>query len=169
MKPEFNSRRLNGITRSKGKMYELNLPEELHIAIPETSEPRELFLLAIATLGDIAAKLGDADDVDVPLPPTDIEELGFAASFFDAFLESRFSSDLSRDTTLLAASAYYLARRPGSSLVLARRLEQGTVDSAVEKLLVWLLQANWANDPALEHPVFGTELTTLAKLLAFHF
>lgn len=169
MKPEFNSRRLYGITRSKGKMYELNLPEELHIAIPETSEPRELFLLAIATLGDIAAKLGEADDVDVPLPPTDIEELGFAASFFDAFLESRFSSDLSRDVTLLAASAYYLARRPGSSLVLARRLEQGTVDSAVEKLLVWLLQANWANYPTLEHPVFGTELTTLAKLLAFHF
>lgn len=169
MKPEFNSRRLYGITRSKGKMYELSLPEELHIAIPENSEPRELFLLAIATLGDVAAKLGDADDVDVPLPPTDIEELGFAASFFDAFLESQFSSDISRDTTLLAASAYYLARRPGSSLVLARRLGQDQVGSAVEKLLIWLLQANWVNYPALEHPVFGTELTTLAKLLAFHF
>lgn len=42
MKPEFNSRRLFGITRSKGKMYELNLAEELHIAVPENSEPREL-------------------------------------------------------------------------------------------------------------------------------
>lgn len=169
MRPEFNSRRLYGITRSKGKMYELNLPEELHIAVPENSEPRELFLLAIATLGDAAATLGDVDDVGIPLPPTAIEELGFAASFFDAFLESRFSSEISRDTALLAASAYYLARRPGSSLVLARRIEGDPADSAVDKLLIWLLQARWNDYPSIEHPLFGTSLTSLAKLLAFHF
>ena len=169
MRPEFNSRRLYGITRSRGKMYELNLPEEQHIAIPENSEPRELFLLAIGTLGDVAATLSDAEDVDIPLLPATIEELSFAASFFDAFLESKFSSGISRDTALLAASAYYLARRPGSSLVLARKLEDDPVDSAVDKLLIWLLRAKWDNYPSSEHSLFGTALGDLAKLLAFHF
>jgi POLQ-like helicase len=169
MRPEFNSRRLYGITRSKGKMYELDLPEGQHIAVPENSEPRELFLLAIGTLGDIAAKLADAEDVDIPLPPTTLEELSFAASFFDAFLESKFSSGISRETTLLGASAYYLARRPGSSLVLARQLEDDPGDSAVDKLLIWILRAKWGNYPSSEHSLFGTTLTDLAKLLAFHF
>lgn len=169
MKPEFNSRRLFGITRSKGKMYELSLAEELHIAVPEKSEPRELFLLAVGTLGDVAATLSDAEDVDAPLPPATIEELSFAASFFDAFLESRFDTEISRDTALLAASAYYLARRPGSSLVLARQIDADAEDSAVDKLLHWLLQAQWTNYPSGEHLLFGTELGKLAKLLAFHF
>jgi POLQ-like helicase len=169
MKPEFNSRRLFGITRSKGKMYELNLAEELHIAVPENSEPRELFLLAVGTLGDVAATLSDAEDVDAPLPQAATEELSFSASFFDAFLESRFDSEISRDTALLAASAYYLARRPGSSLVLARRLDDDPDESTVDKLLYWLLQAKWANYPAGEHPLFGNQLAKLAKLLAFHF
>lgn len=169
VRPEFNSRRLFGITRSKGKMYELNLAEELHIAVPENSEPRELFLLAVGTLGDVAATLSDAEDVDAPLPQAATEELNFSASFFDAFLESRFDSEISRDIALLAASAYYLARRPGSSLVLARQLDADPDDSAVDKLLYWLLQAKWANYPGGEHPLFGIELAKLAKLLAFHF
>ena len=169
MKPEFNSRRLFGITRSKGKMYELSLAEELHISVPENSEPRELFLLAVGTLGDVAATLSDAEDVDAPLPPAAIEELSFSASFFDAFLESRFASDISRDTALLAASAYYLARRPGSSLVLARQLVDDPDDPVVDELLSWVLQAKWTNYPDGEHPLFGTELTNLARLLAFHF
>jgi hypothetical protein len=42
MKPEFNSKRLFGITRSKGKMYELDVPENLHISIAEQSNPEEL-------------------------------------------------------------------------------------------------------------------------------
>lgn len=169
MKPEFNSRRLFGITRSKGKMYELSLSEELHIAIPENSEPRELFLLAVGTLGDVAATLSDVEDVDAPLSPVVTEELSFAASFFDAFLESRFDTAISRDIALLAASAYYLARRPGSSLVLARQLDADAEDSAVDNLLYWLLQARWANYPSGNHPLFGAELGNLAKLLAVHF
>lgn len=169
MRPEFNSRRLFGITRSKGKMYELGLPEALHIAIPEKSEPQELFVLTVGTLGDVAATLSDAENVDVPLPPPTMEELGFSASFFDAFLESRFSENIARDTALLAASAYYLARRPGSSLVIARRLDVIAGDPAVDKLLHWVLLARWANYPADFHPFFGTALGNVAKLLAFHF
>lgn len=169
MRPEFNSRRLFGITRSKGKMYELGLPEALHIAVPAGSEPQELFVLTIGTLGDVAATLGDAEVANVPLPPPTVDELSFSASFFDAFLESKFSEPLARDTTLLASSAYYLARRPGSSLVLARRLDANAADPPVDKLLHWVLQAKWANFPANSHPLYGEELTNIARLLAFHF
>lgn len=104
MTPEFNSRRLFGITRSKGKMYELGLPESLHIAVPPNSEPQELFVLTVGTLGDVAALLSDSDNVDVPLPPPTVDELSFSASFFDAFLESRFSDSIARDTSLLLIS-----------------------------------------------------------------
>ena len=169
MRPEFNSRRLFGITRSKGKMYELGLPETMHIAVPANSEPQELFLLTVGTLGDVAAILSDAENVNVPLPPSIMEELGFSASFFDAFIESRFSKDIERDTALLAASAYYLARRPGSSLVLARQLKVLDEDSPVDKLLHWVLLSRWAKYPADVHPFFGTALGNVAKLLAYHF
>ena len=169
MRPEFNSRRLFGITRSKGKMYELGLPEGLHISVPQNSEPQELFVLTVGTLGDAAAILSEAENVAVALPSATVEELGFSASFFDAFLESRFKDSLARDTTLLAASAYYLARRPGSSLVLARRLAEAGTDAPVDKLLHWTLQARWASYPNDAHPLFGSALGNVARLLAFHF
>jgi POLQ-like helicase len=169
MRPEFNSRRLFGITRSKGKMYELGLSEALHIAVPANSEPQELFILTVGTLGDVAATLSDAEDVDLPLPPATVEDLGFSASFFDAFLESRFSDEVARDTALLAASAYYLARRPGSSLVLARQLEERPGDPPVDKLLHWTLLTRWATYPSDAHPIFGEALGDVAKLLAYHF
>jgi hypothetical protein len=169
MRPEFNSRRLFGITRSKGKMYELGLSEALHIAVPPKSEPQELFLLTVGTLGDVAAILSDAVNVNVPLPPSTMEEMGFSASFFDAFLESRFSESITRDTALLASSAYYLAHRPGSSLVLARRIHVNAADEPVDKLLHWVLLARWSEFPGDIHPYFGTALQDVAKLLAFHF
>lgn len=169
MRPESNSRRLFGITRSKGKMFELGLPESLHIAVPEESEPQELFVLTVGTLGDVAEIVSEAENVDIPLPATTIEEIGFSARFFDAFLESRFSEGIARDTTLLAASAYYIARRPGSSLVLARQLDDLAEDSPVDMLLHWVLLAQWDEYPTAEHPFFGKALENVAKLLAVHF
>ena len=77
-------------------MYELGLPEGSHIAVPANSEPQELFLLTVGTLGDVAATLSDSDNVDVPLPPSTADELGFSASFFDAFLGFKFSQTISR-------------------------------------------------------------------------
>lgn len=168
MRHEFNSRRLFGITRSKGKMYELGLPESLHIAVPPKSEPQELFLLTVGTLGDVAAALSDSANDGASLPSSAIDEVGFSASFFDAFLESRFSESISRDTALLASSAYYLARRPGSSLVLARRIQMDT-DSSVERLLHWVLSARWNEYPEDLHPLYGNAIHGVAKLLANHF
>jgi len=169
MRHEFNSRRLFGITRSKGKMYEFGLPEALHIAVPPKSEPQTMFGLTVGTLGDVSAILNDAEDVDMPLPQTLLEELGFSASFFDAFLESRFSAGIDRDMALLAASAYYLSRRPGSSLVIARRIAVLHGDPPVDKLLHWVLMARWGQYPTDSHPLFGTALGKVSRLLAFHF
>jgi POLQ-like helicase len=169
MKPEFNSHRLFGITRSKGKMYEFGLPEALHLEVPEKSEPQELFLLAVGTLGDVSDKLSETDNVNEPLPESATKELLFSASFFDAFIESRFNQTIDRDTALLAASAYYLVRRPGSSQVLARQLPRREQDSPVEKLLHWLLLAEWSNYPTIDHPLFGKALGDVARLMAIHF
>ena len=169
MKPEFQSRRLFGITRAKGKMYEFGLPESSHITVPADVEPAALFLLTVGTLGDAAAAVSDAEQADMALGQTAVDELGFSASFFDAFLASRFSEEVSQDVMLLAASAYYLAGRPGSSLVLASRLGQPVDESAVENFLRWALQAQWANYPGRSHPLFGDALTDVARLLAFHF
>lgn len=148
MKPEFNSRRYFGITRSKGKMYELGLPEESHIAVPEGVEPAALFPLSIGTLVDASAALNDAADVQTGLTGDLLDDIGFAASFFDAYLGSRFNSEVSREVTLLASASYFLGQRPGSSLVLARRL-QADGGNAIEQLTVWVLQANWRQPPTL--------------------
>ena len=133
MKPESNSRRYFGITRSKGKMYELGLPEESHIAIPDGVEPAALFPLSIGTLMDASAALNDAADVQEGLTDDLRGDIGFAASFFDAYLSSRFGTGVSREVTLLASASYFLGQRPGSSLVLARRL-QGECVNAIEHL-----------------------------------
>ncbi len=169
MRPEAASRRLFGITRAKGKMYEFALPEAQHIAVPSGTEPESLFPLTVGTLGDVAAMVNEVEPPDQPLPLETAEEIGFSASFFDAFLASGFSKNLANDVMLLAASAYYLARRPGSSLVLARRLPETGDAGAVDALLRWLLQANWNSYPELSHPIFGSALGEVARLLAYHF
>lgn len=108
MKPEFASRRYFGITRSKGKMYELGLPEESHIAVPEGVEPASLFPLSIGTLVDASAALNDAADVHGGMTYDLRDDIGFAASFFDAYLGSRFDTGVSREVTLLASASYFL-------------------------------------------------------------
>jgi POLQ-like helicase len=108
MRPEVNSRRYFGITRSKGKMFELGLPEESHIAVPEGVDPAALFPLSIGTLVDASAALNDADDVQGGLTDDLRDDIGFAASFFDAYLGSRFDTEVSREVTLLALSLIHI-------------------------------------------------------------
>lgn len=169
MRAEFNSRRLFGITRSKGKMYELGLPEDLHIRVPVNDQPLQLFLLTIGTLGDVAAYIAASPAPLAPLPPDMQTELNFSASYFDAVIESQFAIELEHPTRLLAAAAYYLARRPGSSLVLARRIDPGISTSNAEKLLVWLLRAEWQYFLSLSDSNTGDEISDLSKAIAFHF
>lgn len=170
MRHEQNSRRLFGITRSKGKMYELGLPESQHISVPQNSDPEELFLLTVGTLGDVAATLNaDAGIENSPPAAEKLEEISFASRFFDAFIESRFNDAIERDVMLLAASAYFLANRPGSSLVLAKRISDIDDEPAVDKLLRLVLQTNWKDKPDASNPQFGADLEKVANLLELHF
>lgn len=168
MRHEFNSKRLLGITRSKGKMYEFGLSENLHIAIPQGSNPEELFLLTVGTLGDVAAMLSQAEDL-TSVPKKVIEELSFSASFFDAFLESRFDQQFDNDTILLAASAYYLTGRPGSSLVMARKLDDSILEDAIDKILAWVLKSNWTQRIQVLHPFLENQLQQVIDLISQHF
>jgi POLQ-like helicase len=123
MRPETNSRRLFGITRSKGKMFEFGLPLEAHIAVPEGRNPEELILLSVGTLGDAAAHVCGSDDLEHHFDGSLAEELRFSASYFDALLASRFSPNLDPDISLLASATYYLAGRPGSSWYFLDKLQ----------------------------------------------
>ncbi|MFM0142444.1 DEAD/DEAH box helicase [Paraburkholderia sp. RL18-085-BIA-A] len=169
MKPETNSRRLFGITRSKGKMYEFGLPESMHLALPERTDPNQLILLTVGTLGDVAAEVCESAAPVVDAQGSGFDDLDFSASYLDALLESKYSDSIRGDILLLASAAYYIARRPGSSLVLARSLDGELDDDPLSRMLRWVLQGPWDLYPTVEHRSLGSELNTIAMLLFLHF
>jgi POLQ-like helicase len=156
------------MTRSKGKMYEFDLPEAAHINIPSGSVPAELFVLTIATLGDVAASIGDSASIDGITTSDEPESLEFSARFFDAFIASRLETTLDQKASLLASAAYYLARLPGSSMVLAERTSPPE-NAPVDRLLHWTLLANWGRMLSAAHPVFAERLDAVARESALHF
>lgn len=167
MKPESNSRHIFGITRAKGKMYEFNLPEENHIAIPEGSVPEQLLMLTIGILGDVSV---DHDNTDPLLEDVvDDSDLQFAASFFDALLASKLATSLRYELALLASAAYFLEGRPGSSLVMARILGEREDESPLESAIRWLLKADWSEDSGSYSGVFGDILNRLSERIVYHF
>src|SRR5450830_1442264 len=169
MKAGDNSQQLFGLTRAKGKMYEFGLHESQHQPIPQGADPLQLFLLTVGTLGDISSALAEDTNPLRPLP-TDLQsELNFSASFFDAVLESQFASHLERPTLLLAAAAYYIARRPGSSLVLARRVAPKEGDNKVEHLLQWLLRGEWGTYWRIDDERYESSLTAISSAVANYF
>ena len=166
MKPEANSRRLFGITRAKGKMYEFGLPEQSHIAIPQGQAPDELLVLTVGTLGDAAARVTDALLSD----QRELEgDLRFSASFFDALVSSGLTEQVDRYLVLLASAAYLLERMPGSSLVMAKLLEERDDDSPFFVLLCWLLQADWTQYYTSLAGPHGPMLCALSERVANHF
>ncbi|MCD5329374.1 DEAD/DEAH box helicase [Chromobacterium piscinae] len=150
-------------------MYEFGLDEAQHLKVPQGTDPLQLFLLTIGTLGDVSELLADSEYPLAPLHQDQQSELNFCASFFDAILDSKFASGLERTTLLLAAAAYYLAQRPGSSLVLAKRIEPHDGDNKVEHLLQWLLKADWGWFWELGDERYGSLLTLISQAVHLHF
>ncbi|MFA4951986.1 DEAD/DEAH box helicase [Brevundimonas sp.] len=114
-------------------MYEFRVPEEHHIAIPR--DPNILFSLAVAILGDLASTMADEFTPGDPLSElsggvpefwdewADLDPdklLGFAATFFDAYLNSRLDEEITPEFSLLAAAAYYIGHSVGSATVVIR-------------------------------------------------
>jgi hypothetical protein len=98
-------------------MYEFDVPEEEHIALPQ--RPELLFSLAVGLLGDAAAAIATSNDERAHgREPVDSNILGFSATYFDAYLQSRLGEFAEAEFPTLAAASYYLAHNPGSAKVL---------------------------------------------------
>jgi hypothetical protein len=117
MRPETAALRLLSVTRAKAKMYEYEVPPEEHIALPQ--RPEQLFSLAVGLLGDAAAAIAAGETV-VAREETPAETLAFAATYFEAYIETRLNDDVEVDFAILGAAAYYLADNPGSAMVVVR-------------------------------------------------
>ncbi len=159
MKPGDNSKRLLGITRSKGKMFEYSVPVEHHIAI--TKSPSLLFSLAIGLLGDLAASINELGP-DNEKTKLLIEELAFSAHFFDAFLQSKLEPSVDQYVGLLSASSYYLCNFPGSAHVMAARIGAG-LDLQVQGLdrfLFSILTNSFGGSYSGEFSLILTKLST---------
>lgn len=140
MKPEKGSQTYLGITRSKAKMYEYDIPEEHHIRVD--IDPSRLFSLTIGILGDLTAQV-NSENPDKELLNELTDNLQFSARFFDAYLQSHMQQDLDPYLILLGSAAYYLCGLPGSSRILASRLKDDHLDLqclGLERFLLWLLK-----------------------------
>ena len=169
MRPETQSKRMLGATRSKAKMYEYAVPEEHHIKIPY--DPAKLFPLTIGLLGEYTAKLNQDDYDETELNGLK-NNLQFSAHFFDSYLESKLNIELDPYLLLLGSSAYYLCDLPGSSKVLADRLGETCPDLGAEELedlLLWLLQGDWGTYYDGSGGIYGKHIDSISQRLSRYF
>lgn len=136
-----NSKYLLKQTRAKAKMYEYNVPNELHIAVEDNLD--ELLLIAIAAIGNISAQVLHENNPYRIIPTDKKEELKFASHYFDAFLQSKLPPNYPEYYLILGAVAYYLCDFNGSSKVMADMIDATTINlncNGIEKFLTLLLQ-----------------------------
>jgi POLQ-like helicase len=169
MRPEQRSQTLLGITRSRAKMFEYDVPERYHIKIPQ--DPARLFTLSIGLLGDLAARSDDALESSETLDALRTS-LQFSARFFDAYKEARLNGDLDPYLLLLGAASFYLCDLPGSSVVLGQRVGPKSLDlggAGLEELLRWLLQGDLARPFEIEAGVFAESIGATSNRLRQYF
>ncbi|WP_175669640.1 DEAD/DEAH box helicase [Burkholderia ambifaria] len=169
MRPEFNSRRLYGITQAKARMYEYSVPEVDHIDIPAATHPEDLFALAIGIVGDAAGELCDEyiqrGTLLGEFASTDGPNLRFCASFFYAYVESKFDSDLDEELLTLAAATFYLAETPGSSVVISKYLAERPLppDDALVTVLRHVLLSDWHDADEIQVGRFGRWIQRMVR------
>lgn len=166
MKPEARSERLLGWTRAKAKMFEFDVPEQAHAAMYRN--PRDLFSLSIGMLGDLAAGI-NRGGLDGERMTAMRQELLFSAQFFDAYVQTSLDESIGEYFLHLCSSAYYLARLPGSSMVLAKQIGTHRADIAgdgLEVLLLWLLHGDWSYYYSESKESFGDYIVLISSLLA---
>jgi POLQ-like helicase len=173
MRPERASRRLHGMTHAKSRMYEFNVPNELHFDLGE-SDPSNLFPLVVGILGEEAARIGDLDldkrTVTPRIVPEDTFALRFSAAFLHAYVTSRFGGDLASEFLLLGAAAYYLCDLAGSASVLLHKARQtGPSKDDWDTLLRWLLTADWSQTPRFDNGTYSQHQSSLVANLVAYF
>lgn len=142
MKPERKSHRLLGVTRSKAKMIEYQVPEKYQ-KIDLSLHPERLFTVSIGLLGDFAAAInrGELDSDSLSKMKAN---LIFSAHFFNSYFESKLNKALDPYLLLLGSASYYLCDLPGSASVLTKSIGNVCPDldgAGLENLLLWLLRA----------------------------
>lgn len=159
MQFEKQSSKLLSITKSKAKMYEFGLDEEHHIRLIDS--PTKLLLMTIGILGDLCREeySTERNQATYELRKREIRNV---ARYFDALFGSKLQTEYDYYLCLLGAASYYLADMPGSAIVLSNKLDELSVeltDLAIERLLEWLLKANFA-----DHLIFEKE-TALTNVM----
>lgn len=140
-------------TRSKAKMYEYSVPDELHITVEDNAN--ELLLIAIAAIGNISAQVLHESNPYRIIPADKKEELEFASHYFDAFLQSKLEPCYPQYYLVLGAVAYYLCDYAGSAKVMANMIDTNELSlgcGGIETVLALLLQ-NELNANKLEGAV----------------
>lgn len=167
MKPESKSNRLLGVTRSKAKMIEYHVPaqyQEIDLSI----HPNKLFSLSIGLLGDLAEGI-NSDRLSQDAVVDTRKNMLFAAHFFDAYLSSKLNETLTPYLILLGSATYYLCDLPGSSAVLAKRIEGDCPDlnaDGLEDLLLWLLQGNYSTIFDGSTGYYGAHIDSISRQFA---
>jgi POLQ-like helicase len=139
MKPETQSLALLGVTRSKAKMYEYDIPPEYHISIAR--DPARLLSLTVGIIGDYGQITSVEESHD--FIGKHKNEILFSAQFFDAYADSKLDPSLSDYFLLIGSASYYLSDFPGSAKVLAKRINNPISNlsgNGLEVLLAWILQ-----------------------------
>lgn len=127
MKPEATAKQVLSTVRATAKMHEFRVAQEDFIEIRR--DPASLYSLAVGILGDAAGAIADhfIDPTISDRPDTwadDIvttDNVRFAATFFDSYLDSKLDESISVEFSLLCASAYYLSDAIGNAVVVVKR------------------------------------------------
>lgn len=165
MKPEQKSQTLLSVTRSKAKMFEYGVPEEHHIEIFQ--DPAKLLILSVGILGDLAARNNRNDLIPDSLAEYQ-KNLMFSAQFFDSYLQSKLNETLDFYLILLSSASYYLCDLPGSSMVLANRIDEDCPDlegEGLESLLLWLLKSDLSTYFEGSEGLFGKHIDSISSSL----
>lgn len=173
MRPERASRRLQAITHAKSRMYEFNVPEELQDLQLGKSDPATLFPLVIGILGDEAGRVGALEIEEQTerrrIVPDDAFAMRFSATFLHAYVTSKFANGSASELLLLSAAAYYLCDLAGSASVLLREAQKTHARDDWDRMLRWLLSADWSQAPQFENARFGSAQSFLATNLVTYF
>jgi len=148
MKLEVRSKNVLAITKAKAKMYEFAV-DETYQKISWTVHPRNLLIMTIGILGELAAIEARQDNVDNVYYDDLKSQLISVGQYFDALIQSRLADEITVYLKIIGAAAYYLAEMPGSSTVLSKGLDYDTdllTETYLEGLLIWLLKSDYRED-----------------------
>ncbi|PJZ79274.1 DEAD/DEAH box helicase [Leptospira meyeri] len=161
MKPEEKSQLLLGVTRSKAKMFEYNVPTDHHISIRQ--DPIKLLTLSIGILGELAARENSENIIEADL--ADLRKsLQFSARFFDSYLQSQLNKPLDPYLLLLGSASYYLCDLPGSSLVLATNIDRENIElsaNGIDHLMTWLLQNDYSQTVSIQESPYKKDIDAI--------